>query len=151
VIQPDVNAGFVALNQANQFNDIDASIKESMAKTNDTTWAGGFVFWAKDNNNYYALLVSGEGLFAVKRYVDSRALTPVDWSENASIKKGVGQVNELRIVTKGNQATAYINGTQVTTFKGQPPDGGGFVGVKGSSSEKSQITWEFADLKVVKP
>ncbi len=151
VIQPDVNTGFVALNQTSRFNDIDATIKVSMAKSDDTTWAGGLVFWAKDTNNYYALLVNGEGLFAVKRYVDNRALTPVDWSENASIKKGVGQINELRIIIKGSQATAYINGTQVTTFNGQPPDGGGFVGVKGSSAEKSPITWEFADLRVVKP
>ncbi len=151
IIQPDVNSGFVAINQTNRFNDIDATIKESMTKSDDTTWAGGLVFWAKDTNNYYALLVSGEGLFAVKRYVDSRALTPVDWSQNAAIKRGVGQVNELRIVTKGNQATAYINGTQVTTFNGQPPDGGSLIGVKGSSAEKSQITWEFSDLRVLKP
>ena len=122
-----------------------------MAKSDDPAWGGGLVFWAKDESNYYALLVSGDGQFSVRRYVNDRALTPVDWSENAAIKKGVGQVNELRIVTRGYQATAYINGTQVTTFNGQPPDGGSLIGVKGSSAEKSQITWEFADLKVTKP
>jgi len=54
-------------------------------------------------------------------------------------------------MTKGNQATVYINDTEVVTFKGQPPQGGSLIGVKGDSPEKSQAVWEFSDLKVTKP
>jgi tetratricopeptide (TPR) repeat protein len=151
IVQPSINSGFVALRQADFFNDIDATIKVSMAKSDDPSWGGGLVFWAKDKSNYYALLVSGNGQFSVRRYINDRALAPVDWRENASIKKGIGQVNELRIVTKGNQATAYINDMEVIAFNGQPPNGGSLIGVKGSSAEKSQIVWEFSGLKVTKP
>jgi hypothetical protein len=151
VLQPNLNAGFVALNQANLYNDVDACIKMSMAKSDDPAWGGGLVFWAKDNSNYYTLLMSGDGQFSIRRYVSDRALTPVDWRESASIKKGIGQVNELRVVTRGNRATAYINDTEVITFNGQPPDGGSLIGVKASSAEKSQIVWEFSDLKITKP
>jgi hypothetical protein len=151
IVQPDVNAGFVAINQANQFNDIDATIKVNMARSDDPAWGGGLVFWIKDSNNYYVLLVSGNGQFTVRRYVNNQSLATVDWRDSAAVKKGVGQVNELRVVTKGNQAMTYINGTQVATFSGQLPDGGSSIGVKGSSAEKSQITWEFSDLKVTKP
>ena len=151
ILQPNLNAGFVALNQGNLYNDVDACIKMSMAKSDDPAWGAGLVFWAKDNSNYYALLVSGDGQFSVRRYVNDRALTPVDWRENVSIKKGIGQVNELRVVTRGNRATAYINDTEVITFNGQPPDGGSLIGVKASYAEKSQIVWEFSDLKITKP
>lgn len=150
-VQADVNSGYVALNQSNRIEDMDAGIKVSMVKSEDPSWAGGLVFWATDYDNYFALLVSGDGQFSVRRYVNARSLAPVDWRDSTVIQKGIGQVNQLRVVTKGSQATVYINGIEVVTFNGQPPQGGGFIGVKGSSAEKSQITWEFSELKVTKP
>jgi hypothetical protein len=41
------------------------------------------------------------------------------------------------VVTQGHQATAIINDKQVTTFIGQPPQGGGCVGVSGGSAENA--------------
>jgi hypothetical protein len=41
------------------------------------------------------------------------------------------------VVTQGHQATAFINDKQVTTFIGQPPQGGGCVGVSGGSAENA--------------
>jgi hypothetical protein len=151
VIQPEVNSSWSDINQGNVFEDMDACVKVVIAKADDPTWGGGFIFWAKDYNDYYYLLITGDGQYAVKRWVNGRSLSPVDWRESPAIKKGVGQTNELRVVAKGNQATVYINDTEVITFKGQPPQGGGFVGVRGSSAEKSPIVWEFSDLKITKP
>ncbi|MGH7807567.1 MAG: hypothetical protein ACRENT_05695 [Thermodesulfobacteriota bacterium] len=150
-VQPEMNSGFVALNQANRFENMDAGINVNMSKSEDPSWAGGLVFWATDYDNYYALLVSGDGQFSVRRYVNARSLAPVDWRDSTVLKKGTGQVNHLRIVTKGTQVTAYINGSEAVTFSGQPPQGGGYIGVKGSSADKSQIIWEFSELKVMKP
>jgi hypothetical protein len=47
----------------------------------------------------------------------------------------------------------YINDTEVVTFKGQPPQGGSFIGVIAFSPEKAQNKnlWEFSELKVMKP
>jgi hypothetical protein len=151
VVQPEVNSSWTVINQGNIFEDMDACVKVTMAKSDDPAWGGGLVFWSKDYNDYYYLLITGDGQFSIKRWVNGRTLTPVDWRENAAIKKGIGEWNQLRVVTKGNQATAYINDTEVITFKGQPPQGGGFVGVRGSSTDKAPIVWEFSDLKVTKP
>ncbi len=151
ILQADVNTGFVALNKANLFNDVDACVSVTMAKSDDPNFGGGLVFWAKDSNNYYAVLVSGGGQVSVRRYVNNNSSAFVDWSENPAVKKGIGQINQLRVVTSGNQATVYVNDTQVATFTGQPPDGGSFIGVKCSSAEKSQIVWEFSNLKITKP
>lgn len=147
VIKPEAGKIWSVINQANLFEDMDACIKVRIAKTDDPSWGGGLIFWAKGYDNYYYLLVNGEGWFAVRRWVNSRSLDPVPWRENAAIKKGVGETNQLRVVTSGNQATVYINDTQVVTFKGQPPQGGSFIGVLGNSPS----VWEFSELKITKP
>lgn len=151
VIRPEITMRYLSLNQANIFEDIDASIKVSTAKSDDPSWGGGIAFWATDYNNYYWLAINGNGLFTVQRRVKGRDLQPVPWRENGAVKKGLGEWNHLRVVTKGNQTTIYINKTEVVTFKGQPPQGGGFIGVFGDSPKNSQNVWEFSELKVMKP
>jgi hypothetical protein len=97
------------------------------------------------------LFVTGDGKFYIGRWVNGRYLYPVSSQQNDAIKKGIGQVNQLRVVTKGSQATAYIKDVQVVTFNGQPPQGGGLIGMRGDSPEKSQNIWEFSNLKITKP
>lgn len=152
VIQPGINSSYVLINQANLFEDMDACVKVTQVKSDDPTYSAGLVFWAKDSSDYYYLLVTGDGWFSVKRWVNQRSLSPVPWRESASIKKGLGQTNELRVVTKGAQAMVFINDTQVVSFNGQPPQGGSFIGMIAFSPEKAtnKNVWEFSDLKVTK-
>jgi hypothetical protein len=147
IVQADVTKAQPALNQAYLFEDMDACIKVNLAKSDDLTQPGGLIFWGKDYNSYYVLWVTANGQFQVARYV-GRWIEVVAWREDAAVKKGLGQVNQLRVVTKGNQATAYINDKEVVSFKGQPPEGGSAVGVSGQSPEKSEAVWEFSDLKI---
>lgn len=153
ILQPEINNSSTAKNQANLFEDIDARVRVSLAKSDNPSYGGGLIFWAKDASDYYYLLVTGEGWLSVNRWVNQRSSLPVQWRESAAIKKGIGQINQLRVVTKGNQATVYINDTEVVTFKGQPPQGGSFIGVIAFSPEKAQNknVWEFSELKVMKP
>jgi hypothetical protein len=151
IIQPEANKSSTALNQGIAFEDMDACVTVTLAKSDDPAYGGGLVFWAKDFDDYYYLQLSGNGYFQIARWANGRFLYPVPWRENASVKQGVGQTNQLEVITKGNQATVYINGTEVVTIKGQPPQGGGLIGLKGDSSEKSQSIWEFSDLKITKP
>ncbi len=88
---------------------MDVRVNVSIAKSDNTSYSGGLVFWAIDYEDYYYLLVSGDGWFAVKHWTNSRVLDPVPWRQSAALKKGVGVSNQLRLVTKGNQATVYIN------------------------------------------
>ena len=67
-----------------------------------------------------------------------------------AIKKGVDQWNALRVVTKGNSATVFINDQQAIAFKGQPPRGGGMIGVHGESGKSSQAICEFSHIAVSK-
>ncbi len=150
ILQPEVNRSFSDINQGSVFEDMDACVKVSMAKSDDLSSGGGIIFWAKDYGDYYFLYVTGNGMFEIGRWVGGRYLFPVSLRENSAIKKGVGEVNQLRIVTKGDQATAYINDTELITFRGQPPQGGGLIGLRGDSPEKSQAVWEFSDLKITK-
>jgi surface antigen len=53
------------------------------------------------------------------------------------------------VVTKGAQMTAFINDKQVITMTGQPPLGGGCVGISGSSDLDRQSTWQFSNLRVM--
>jgi hypothetical protein len=52
------------------------------------------------------------------------------------------------VVTKGNRATFYINGTQMTAITGMPPAGGGLVGIY-SQSNSAPTTWTFQDFKIL--
>jgi len=139
------------LNQANVFKEMDATALVTIAKCDDPTdGAAGLVFWAEDYANYYAFVLSGDGRFAVLRHAaGNRLLSAVPWKASNAIKKGVGETNEIRIVTKEHMATLFVNGTEVATFKGQHPEGGGLVGFMSESWSKEPTRFEFAQLKVM--
>src|SRR6516165_2743050 len=147
-LKPALNTTQSILNQSNVFDDADISVEVTMP-AGDANVPGGLVFWAKDYTNFYCLCIDATGHFKISRYVTDRWLQPVAWTENEAVKKGIGQVNKLRVVTKARQGTAYINDKQVTIFNGQPPPGGGCVGISGGSAENSQNTWQVANLRVI--
>ena len=148
VLKPALNTTQSVLNQSNVFDDADIEVEVTLF-SGDPIVAGGLVFWAKDYSNFYCLCVDGKGSFKISHFVTDRWLTPVGWTESNAINKGVAQANKLRVVTKGRQATAFINDKQVITINGQPPQGGGCVGVSGGSAQDSQNTWQFANLRVI--
>ena len=153
IISNDTNSGSSVLNQGNIFSeDIDFCVTAKLTKADDESGGpatAGILFWGKDYGDYYYLYVGG-GKFTVARWVGGRWLYPVSGRENAAIKKGVGESNHLRVVTKGDQAVIYINDTEMVTFKGKVPQGGGLIGVRGEGAVKSPSVWEFSDLKVTK-
>src|ERR1700726_926327 len=147
-LKPAPNTTESILNQSNVFDDADIRV-DVIVPAGDANVPGGLIFWARDHSNFYCLCIDAAGYFKISRYVTDRWLQPVGWLENGAINKGIGQVNKLRVVTKGRQATAYINDKQVQTFDGQPPQGGGGVGVSGGSPENAQNTWQFRNLQVI--
>src|SRR3984893_7245676 len=148
ILKPALNTTQSVLNQANVFDDANIEV-EVILSSGDPVVAGGLIFWAKDYSNFYCLCVDANGSFKISHFVTDRWLTPVGWTENDAVNKGIGQVNKLRVVTKGRQATAFINDQQVVTINGQPPQGGGCVGVSGGSAQDLQNTWQFANLRVI--
>lgn len=113
---------------------------------------GGAVFWAVDLNNYYVLQIDPlTQTFSVWRLQNSRWLTPVSWRSSVAIKKGLNQVNELRVDVKGGVATVYINGQQVVTFNGVPPQGGSLVGLHVEAPANGVAKWQFKEFRVLQP
>ena len=135
-LKPSLNTTRSVLNQANVFDDAEITVEVTLS-VGDTSVPGGLIFWAKDYDSFYCLCINASGYFKISRYVIDRWLDPVNWTANEAINQGVGQINKLRVTTKGRQATAYINDKQVVTFNGQPPRGGGCIGISGTSAEAS--------------
>ena len=148
VLKPALNTTQSVLNQSNVFDDADIEVEVTLS-SGDPIVAGGLIFWAKDYTNFYCLCIDAQGSFKISHFVTDRWLNPVGWTESDAILKGVGQVNKLRVVTKGRQATAFVNDKQVIAINGQPPQGGGCVGISGGSAQDSQNTWQFANLRVI--
>jgi hypothetical protein len=152
VVTPQINTSQTILNQANVFpNDTESTFTMTFLKAPAPTWGSGLVFWGRDYNEYYAVLVNAEGWFAVQRYVAGRYLLPVAWRQSDAIKKGEGAANTVKVVTKGNKATISINGQEVITLSGQPPKGGSLVGFKVASGPEGANSVAFSDFQVVQP
>src|SRR6266446_2640445 len=147
-LKPALNTTQSVLNQSNVFDDADIAV-DIILSAGDPIVPGGLIFWAKDYSNFYCLSIDANGSFKISHFVTDRWLSPVGWTKSEAVKKGVGQANKLRVVTKGRQATAFINDQQVVTINGQPPQGGGCVGVSGGSAQELQNIWQFASLRVI--
>ena len=152
MITPEKNTTQTILNQANVFpNDMEASYALTFIKAPAPTWGSGLVFWAKDYDEYYAVLINAQGWFGVQRHMSNRYLLPVAWQASDAIKKGEGAENQVKVVTKGNQATIFINGKEVVSFNGQPPQGGTLIGFKAASGPEGANTVAFANLQITQP
>ncbi len=152
IITPDKNTVQLYLNQANILpNDMEANYTVGFVKAAAPTYGSGFVFWAKDSEEWYAILTNPNGWFAVNRLTHGRYLLPVAWRESDALKKGEGAENQVKVVTKGNQATIFINGKEVISFTGQPPEGGSLIGFRVSSGPEGSNSVAFSNFQVVQP
>lgn len=152
IITPEMNSTQTVLNQANVFpNDAEASFAMTFVKAPAPSWGSGLVFWARDYNEYYAVLLNPEGWFAVQRYVAGRYLLPVAWRESKVIKQGEGAENQIKVVTKGNKAAVFINGNEVISLSGQPPQGGTLIGFKVASGPEGSNSVAFSNFQLVQP
>ena len=134
IITPEINTAKIILNQGDIFpNDMEISAAMTFIKAPAPNWASGLVFWAKDSNEFYVVLVSVRGWIGVERNIAGRYLMPVAWRESDAFKKGEGAENHIKVATKGNKATIFLNGKEVFSFNGRPPQGGTLVGFKVNS------------------
>ena len=151
IITPALDKGTHALNDSNVFDEADITVNVMLAEGGDPTETGGIVFWAKDDSNFYVLVVSADGDTGIWRLAANRWMYPVRLAPNDAVKKGFRQSNTLRVVIKGHQALAYVNDKQVGKITGTPPEGGGQVGLYGESNGKVQNAWQFSNFKVTAP
>jgi len=147
-VTPLLNSSAVLINRKLGFSDAEITAEVTMSKGEDLDQLGGLIFWAKDYNDCYALVISADGKFALGRKLIGRWINPIAKTGNSAIKTGTGQTNKLRVRTEGSLLTAFINDIQVASLTGEPPQGKTFIGLYGESSETTQNVWEFTDVTV---
>ncbi|CAN5339648.1 hypothetical protein BH10PSE9_BH10PSE9_00030 [soil metagenome] len=147
-ITAGANKTYQLQNQSGFFEDMDycADVVQHTDDANNSD--GGLMFWGADSNNYYLFLVSITGSGKVVRLQNNRWVTPLGWTANDAIKTKNTDVNSLRVVTKGNQATFYVNGKEFGKLKGLPPQGGGLIGLFGEAGPKAPVDFDFTNLKI---
>ena len=92
------------------------------------TSAGGVIFWAIDNDNYYAAQIEPNGSYWISRRIGRLRINLVPSTKNEQIKGDTNAVNEVRVVLVDNFGALFINNVKVQEFRGQPQKGGGAVG-----------------------
>lgn len=148
IITPAPKSTHMSFYSGKNFGDVDIHA-QLVAVAGENRSAGGIVFWGADSKNYYKVLLSPIGNYAVIRYVNGKQLVLVPGAAHSAVKKGIGEVNELRVVTCGRSATIFVNGQQVTAFKGFPPNAATQIGFTATSGDQA-VVWAFSDLVVVK-
>ncbi len=135
------------------YGDVNVCLTFATPSTNKAEdQSAGIIFWATDDNNFYILEITVNGQVAVGQQVNGGAYThPVPWAVNAAAATGTGASNTLRVQTRGNVATVFVNDQQVGTMTGTPPPGGGLVGFYTASSSTSLSTWDVSGLTVATP
>jgi len=114
----------------------------------------GVVFWADSFATYYTFEITPEGMFSVAQKLPSGQWSyPVHLTASPAIVQGTGKSNSLRVLTKGNTATFFINDQQVGTVDGTPPAGGGLAGFIGDTSDpiSGPDSFEFTSFTVAIP
>jgi len=148
VIKPAINTAEEFQYGADIFTDTDISVTVTTTSV-DPSSGGGILFWGQDANDYYTAHIFGDGSYDISRLHANNFLYQVPKTTSTAINKGVGAKNLLRVVTQGSKITFYINGTQVASVQGQPPTGGGTVGLFTESGTTDAASFTFQDFKVL--
>lgn len=148
-VKADPSAGYTVLYGGLNFDDADLCVTVQVPRQtqNGAQAAAGPVFWAQDYGNYYTFTITPDGVAAISRLIRGRWHN-VFIREANGIKTRPGDKNVLRVTTKGNSVTTYINDVKFATVKAQVPENGGQIGLHAESEQAHRDTWKFMDLKV---
>ena len=147
---PAANKSTYAYNASYLFSDADVCIQIKPTDfTKPEQLSGGLMFWMTDGSSYYFFHIYPSGTWRIDRRAGSRWIA-ISTGNSDAIKKGAGDLNEIELRVSGNTGTGYVNGTKVSTFNGQSPDGGGFFGVTTESENERANIWAARDFRILK-
>ena len=108
---------------------------------------GGVSFWMRSPNDFYAFEITLDGYATVYRY-NGTWTSLIDDRAFAAIKQGVGAVNELRVVTKGPNATFYVNDQKFDVISDKTVPGSSQVGMVVEAPKNGHAAFAFDDTVV---
>jgi TPR repeat protein len=152
VLRPKVGRPYWQTNDLGTYDDVDLCVTATIAKgvAPDEVRAG-VIFGYLDPDNLYTLLVNAAGRTAIWRVRDGNWEEIVPWHLTEGVPKGDGTTMRLRVATRGNHATAYVNGhrlPEVTVLRGLAAQS---VGVIANSAKGGVSTVTFDDFKITTP
>ena len=131
------------------FDDMDVCARVKLVKTDKVSEAYvGVMFWAKDADNFYTFEITLDGYATVYQQVDKEWKEIIKDRQVDSIHQGSTRFNEIEVVTRGHQATFYINGEHFDDIAGLEPDGGQHVGFTVEAPDAGDAAFVADDLKV---
>lgn len=153
VMRPPVNGSAWRWNRSFSMSHADLCVEAHNPATlpgrpdEENTGDAGIWFWGKDGQNFYTATIAPDGTAAVDRLINGVWQTIVPPVRNAAVHTGPGAINEIEIVTSGNSASFFVNGSDIAEFHGQAPAGGGTPGVYAESGP-SVTTWVFPRVRL---
>ncbi len=142
---------FRAISHFSIYEDVDICVSTTHVKGPPDQSSAGIIYWFADAENFYWFATSPAGTYAAFRLVKNRWSTLIPWTASDAVKKGTGAVNLLRVQTKGNVSTLFINDKQVSKLKGVPPKNGQLVGVGVEQFSADAATEAFDDFTTAEP
>jgi hypothetical protein len=114
-----VNSGVFSV-LSYDFGDFDARINASRVTANDQYNELGLLFRYRDPQNYYVLLIRGDGAYKVERNKDGQVTVLSEYHASPAVLPGLGVVNQLRVVGQGSHFKFYVNDQQLTLCPNGP-------------------------------
>jgi hypothetical protein len=107
---------FYFTNPAGRFTDVDVTVEATLAEGTGQNSMFGGQCRKRDDSNYYLFAVTGNGYYAVVKYVKGEWQALVDWTRTSAIKTGKA-TNTLRYICEGQGLQFWINGVRLVTLK----------------------------------
>ena len=144
-----------SLSQSDYYGDGSLCVTEAMNESSAIDQGQALVlFWAtNDYANMYVLNIGSDGkqgYYKVDKLSNKRWLTPVAWTADPAIKFALGDTNSIEIDMAGHVATIIVNGKTLNQLNGDPPDGGGLIGLGGSAGDGVNATFAFQKFQFFK-
>jgi hypothetical protein len=137
------------------FGEVDIRVKITLAASErgGVEKSAGIVFWVDSVGGleFFTVAIRPSGHVEILRKTKMNEWkAPFPKTPRSEIKKGVGQTNELRLVTGATSATIYINGKNIGNIDGFKPPQAYKIGLKVESDDDEAYTWGFSDFSVRK-
>jgi hypothetical protein len=109
----------------------------------------GVICRYQDVNNFYRILISGDGYYTILKYLDGENTTLIQWTATGAINQGNAS-NHMTVTCEGDRLALVINGQFVAeTFDDTFADGD--IGLTAGAYDEPGVSVAFDNVVVTQP